>query len=57
MLFAGSWQEKTRTITLALYSAPESDLASALVLWTVMVPLSFGVLLLVRVLAATREGS
>ena len=57
VLFAGSFQGKTRTITLAVYSALESDLAPALVLSAVMVLLSFGVLLVVRVLAASREGS
>ncbi len=54
VLFAGSLQGKTRTITLAIYSALESDLAPALVLSAVMVLLSFAVLLTVRLLAARR---
>lgn len=55
VLFAGSLQGKTRTITLSIYSALESDLAPALALSAVMVLLSFAVLLVVRVLAASRE--
>lgn len=54
ILFAGSLQGKTRTITLAIYGALESDLAPALVLSAVMVLLSFAVLLAVRLLAARR---
>lgn len=57
VLFAGSLQGNTRTTTLAIYSALESDLAPALVLSAVMVLLSFGVLLAVRLLAAGRNGS
>jgi len=57
VLFAGSLQGNTRTITLAIYSALESDLAPALALSAVMVLLSFGVLLAVRLLAAGRNGS
>lgn len=56
VLFAGSLQGNTRTITLAIYSALESDLAPALVLSAVMVLLSFGVLLSVRLLARRRGG-
>jgi molybdate transport system permease protein len=52
VLFAGSLQGRTRTVTLAIYSALESDLAPALVLSAVMVVLSFAVLLAVRLLAA-----
>ena len=55
VLFAGSLQGNTRTITLAIYSALESDLAPALVLSAVMVLLAFTVLLLVRGLAARRD--
>ncbi|THF85569.1 molybdate ABC transporter permease subunit [Deinococcus sp. KSM4-11] len=54
ILFAGSLQGNTRTITLAIYGALESDLAPALVLSAVMVLLSFAVLLAVRLLAARR---
>lgn len=54
ILFAGSLPGKTRTITLAIYSAMESDLAPALVLSAVMVLVAFSVLLLVRLLARRR---
>jgi len=54
VLFAGSLQGRTRTVTLAIYSALESDLAPALVLSAVMVLLSFTVLVTVRLLAARR---
>lgn len=56
ILFAGSLQGQTRTVTLAIYAALESDLAPALVLSAVMVLLAFAVLLLVRGLAARRGG-
>ncbi|WP_034360545.1 ABC transporter permease [Deinococcus phoenicis] len=55
ILFAGSLQGRTRTITLAIYSALESDLAPALVLSAVMVLLAFAVLLFVRGLAMRRR--
>jgi molybdate transport system permease protein len=55
ILFAGSLQGTTRTITLSVYSALESDLAPALVLSAVMVLLSFTVLLVVRLLAARQD--
>ncbi|MFC4455465.1 ABC transporter permease [Deinococcus sonorensis] len=55
VLFAGSLQGRTRTITLSIYSALESDLAPALVLSAVMVLLSFAVLLVVRLLAARQD--
>ncbi|MFC6667422.1 molybdate ABC transporter permease subunit [Deinococcus radiopugnans] len=48
ILFAGSLQGRTRTITLAIYSALESDLAPALVLSAVMVLVAFTVLAVVR---------
>lgn len=54
ILFAGSLAGRTRTITLAIYSALESDLAPALVLSAVMVVVSFAVLLVVRGLAERR---
>ena len=50
-----SFQGKTRTITLSIYSVLESNLVPALALSAVMGPLSFAVLLVVRVLAASRE--
>ncbi|WP_424952758.1 ABC transporter permease [Deinococcus sp.] len=57
ILFAGSLQGSTRTITLAIYSALESDLAPALVLSAVMVLLAGLVLLVVRLLAAARQAA
>lgn len=48
ILFAGSLQGRTRTMTLAIYSAMESDLAPALVLSAVMVLFAFALLFLVR---------
>ncbi|UBV45166.1 ABC transporter permease (plasmid) [Deinococcus taeanensis] len=56
ILFAGSLQGRTRTITLTIYGALESDLGPALVLSAVMVTFAFAVLLTVRVLAARRAG-
>lgn len=55
ILFAGSLQGKTRTMTLAIYAALESDLAPALVLSAVMVLMAFTVLMVVRVLTKRRE--
>jgi molybdate transport system permease protein len=54
VLFAGSLQGRTRTITLSIYSALESDLAPALVLSAVMVLLAFTVLLAVRLLVSSQ---
>lgn len=54
ILFAGSLQGRTRTITLAIYGALESDLAPALVLSAVMVVVAFAVLFCVRALAERR---
>ncbi len=54
ILFAGSLQGQTRTITLAIYAALESDLAPALTLSAVMVVVAFSVLLVVRLIAARR---
>ncbi|GGJ52384.1 ABC transporter permease [Deinococcus roseus] len=50
ILFAGSLQGKTRTITLSIYAALESDLKPALVLSAVMVVVAFGLLWVVRYL-------
>ncbi|BBN96768.1 NifC-like ABC-type porter [Deinococcus grandis] len=55
ILFAGSLQGRTRTVTLAIYGALDSDLGPALVLSAVMVVVAFSVLLAVRVLAARRD--
>ncbi len=54
ILFAGSLQGRTRTVTLAIYAAMESDLGPALVLSAVMVFVAFALLLVVRVAAGRR---
>ncbi|WP_342667502.1 ABC transporter permease, partial [Deinococcus pimensis] len=54
ILFAGSLAGSTRTVTLAIYSALESDLGPALVLSAVMVTVAFALLFVVRVLARVR---
>lgn len=55
ILFAGSLAGSTRTITLSIYAALESDLAPALVLSAIMVAAAFGLLFAVRSLAVRRE--
>ncbi|ADV66376.1 ABC transporter permease [Deinococcus maricopensis] len=55
ILFAGSLQGRTRTITLSIYAALESDLAPALVLSAVMVIVAFTLLLVVRLVTARRQ--
>lgn len=55
IMFAGSFQGRTQTMPLAIYSALESDLDAALVLSAILVGVSFGLLGLVR-LAARRAG-
>lgn len=55
ILFAGSLPGKTRSITLAIYAALESDLGPALVLSAVMVVVAFALLLLVRMAAGLRQ--
>lgn len=57
ILFAGSLQGRTRTITLSIYAALDSDLAPALVLSAVMVVVAFTLLLLVRLLSARRQNA
>jgi molybdate transport system permease protein len=54
ILFAGSLAGSTRTITLSIYAALESDLAPALVLSAIMVVVAFGLLFVVRLLASRR---
>ena len=49
ILFAGSLEGKTRTITLGIYSALESDLDAALTLAGLMAVLAFVVLFAFRV--------
>lgn len=54
ILFAGSLAGGTRTITLSIYSALESDLEPALVLSAVMVVVAFGLLYFVRRVVSAR---
>lgn len=49
IMFAGSFQGRTQTMPLAIYAALESDLDAALVLAALLVVLSFGLLLSLRV--------
>jgi molybdate transport system permease protein len=55
IMFAGSFQGRTQTMPLAIYSALESDLEAALALSAILVVVSFALLGLVR-LAARRSG-
>jgi molybdate transport system permease protein len=55
IMFAGSFQGRTQTMPLAIYSALESDLEAALAISAILVVVSFGLLGLVR-LAARRSG-
>ncbi len=55
IMFAGSFQGRTQTMPLAIYSALESDLEAALALSAILVVVSFGLLGLVR-LVARRSG-
>ncbi|HEX6989628.1 MAG TPA: ABC transporter permease [Bacillota bacterium] len=55
ILFAGSFPGRTQTMSLAIYAALEHDLEAALAIAAVLVILSFGVLLLLR-LAVVRWG-
>jgi molybdate transport system permease protein len=55
IMFAGSFQGRTQTMPLAIYSALESDLEAALAISAILVVVSFGLLGLVR-LVARRSG-
>ncbi|GEM47257.1 ABC transporter permease [Deinococcus cellulosilyticus] len=55
ILFAGSLQGRTQTITLSIYAALESDLKPALVLSAVMVVVAFTMLGVVRRITARRS--
>lgn len=50
IMFAGNMSGRTQTMPLAIYTAMESDLTAALVLSSLLVLVSFGVLLVVRLL-------
>ncbi len=55
ILFAGSLAGSTRTITLSIYAALESDLGPALVLSAVMVVVAFMLLFIVRQVVNSRR--
>ena len=55
ILFAGNFAGRTQTMPLAIYSALQTDLNTALVLATVLMTVSFGLLLALRVV--TRESA
>jgi len=57
VMFAGSFPGRTQTMTLAVYSALESDLGSALGLALILLVVSFSVLLLFRALLGERLGA
>lgn len=52
LMFAGNFSGRTQTMPLAIYSALESDLGSALTLALVLLSASFAALLLVRLITA-----
>ncbi len=57
ILFAGSLQGRTRTMTLAVYTALESDLNAALALSGVLAVVAFALLTLFRGFAARRAAA
>lgn len=57
ILFAGSLAGRTRTVTLAIYAALESDLKPALALSAVMVVVAFALLVVVRALAERQRAA
>jgi molybdate transport system permease protein len=54
IMFAGSFQGRTQTMPLAIYSALETDLDAALVLSAILVVVSFAVLLALRLFVGRR---
>jgi len=54
IMFAGSFQGRTQTMPLAIYGALESDLDAALVLSAILVVVSFGVLVALRLFVGRR---
>ncbi len=56
ILFAGSLEGRTRTVTLGIYSALESDLDAALTLAGLMAVLAFVLLFALRRLGSARHG-
>lgn len=55
IMFAGSFQGRTQTMPLAIYSALESDLDAALVIAGILVVTSFGTLALLRLVVNRGE--
>jgi molybdate transport system permease protein len=56
VMFAGNFEGRTQTMTLAVYSALESDLDAALGLAVILLLISFTVLMLFRALLGERLG-
>jgi molybdate transport system permease protein len=54
ILFAGNFAGRTQTMPLAIYQAMESDLGAALALAAVLVSISFGFLLMLRLITRGR---
>jgi len=57
IMFAGSFQGRTQTMPLAIYAALESDLDAALVLSAILVIISFGVLIALRLVVGRFGGA
>jgi molybdate transport system permease protein len=57
IMFAGSFQGRTQTMPLAIYAALETDLDAALVLSALLVLVSFGILLVLRLVVGRLGGS
>jgi molybdate transport system permease protein len=57
IMFAGSFQGRTQTMPLAIYSALESDLDAALVLAAILTVLSFAILLSLRLVVRRWGGA
>ena len=50
ILFAGNFQARTQTMPLAIYTALESDINAAIVISSILVIMSFTVLLVFKLL-------
>ncbi|MFN0072935.1 MAG: molybdate ABC transporter permease subunit, partial [Chloroflexota bacterium] len=57
IMFAGSLQGRTQTMPLAIYGALESDLNVALVISTILVGVSFAMLMALRLVMWRLGGS
>ncbi len=57
LMFAGNLQGRTQTLPLAIYTALESDLATARALSVVLVVVAFALLLFVRAVLRRQEAA